>query len=399
MTPAKASAARRFAPAGSTPEAEPCPDDGGRLVEEIVASIREELPAFADIDVDDIRRMAASDIRRGQAAMAERRLPTQEELDASAAVTVGLARASVPLDAINQSRRIAVRRIFDAWRERASSTGADPAAQVEYLYTLWNWTDAITSRAASAYRQVEVEVEGRDEDQRAWYLRGLLDGSLSPLEAQSRAAAYGLLPGGRYTALRARPGAEVDVRQLQRVIETSGATDQGGVLAAVVDGHVWGLVSREPSVPAGQGVAGLGPAGDLAGAAASFRLASRALETATAFGLTGVVSIDDLSLRPVILSEEHVGERLIRRYLDPLRELGEFGATLELTVQEYLRSGMRIDESAKALIIHPNTLRHRIDRFQQLTGADLRRTEDVIEVWWALERRRVSAARAPRAAG
>jgi DNA-binding PucR family transcriptional regulator len=139
-------------------------------------------------------------------------------------------------------------------------------------------------------------------------------------------------------------------------------------------------------------VVGLGTAGELSAAAASFALATRALEAATAFGRTGVVSIDDLSLRPVILSEDHLGERLVRRYLEPLRELGEFGATLERTVQQYLASGMRIDHSAKALIIHPNTLRHRIDRFQQLTGADLHRTEDVIEVWWALERRKVTRA-------
>ncbi|MFL5781399.1 MAG: PucR family transcriptional regulator [Thermoleophilaceae bacterium] len=394
MTPANASAARRFAPAGSTPEAEPCPDDGGRLVDEIVAAIREELPSFLELELAEVRRMTASDIRRGQAAMAERRLPTPEELEASEAVTATLARAGIPLAAINESRRIAVRRIFDAWRERAREGGTEPADQVEYLYTLWDWTDAITARAATAYRLVEAEVAGRDEDQRAWYLRGLLDGSLSPLEAQSRAAAYGLLPGGRYIALRARPGADVDVRQLQRAIETSGATDDGGVLAAPVDGHLWGLVSRPPSIADGQGVVGLGTPGELSAAAASFVLAGRALETATAFGRTGVVSIDDLSLRPVILSEDHLGEQLIRRYLGPLRELGEFGATLELTIQEYLASGMRIDDCAKALIIHPNTLRHRIDRFQQLTGADLRRTEDVIEVWWALERRRVSAGRA-----
>jgi hypothetical protein len=365
-------------------------------VDEIVATIRDELPSFSELEVAEVRRMTASDIRRGQAAMAERRLPNPEELEASEAVTATLARTGIPLAAINESRRIAVRKIFDAWRERAREGGAEPADQVEYLYTLWNWTDAITARAASAYRQVEAEVAGRDEDQRAWYLRGLLDGSLSPLEAQSRAAAYGLLPGGRYIALRARPGADVDVRQLQRAIETSGATDDGGVLAAAVDGHVWGLVSRPPSIGDGQGVVGLGTPGELSAAAASFGLASRALEAATAFGRTGVVSIDDLSLRPVILSEDHLGEQLIRRYLGPLRELGEFGATLELTIQEYLASGMRIDDCAKALIIHPNTLRHRIDRFQQLTGADLRRTEDVIEVWWALERRKVSAGRSPR---
>jgi hypothetical protein len=393
VTLPKAGAARRFAGSGSAHQAEPGPDDGGRLVEEIVAAIRGEIPAFAGLEVGDVWRMTASDIRRAQGAMAERRLPTAEELDGSAAITVSLARAGIPLDAINESRRIAVRKIFDAWRERASEGGAEPVDQVEYLYALWNWADAIAARAASAYHQVEVEVAGREEDQRAWYLRGVLDGSLSRLEAQSRAAAYGLLPGGRYVALRARPAADVDVRQLQRAIESSGATDQGGVLAAVVDGHVWGLASQPPSIGEGQGVVGLGPAGELSGAAVSFALATRALNTATAFGRSGVVSIDDLSLRPVILSEDHLGEQLIRRYLDPLRELGEFGATLEHTIQEYLATGMRIDDCAKALIIHPNTLRHRIDRFQQLTGADLRRTEDVIEVWWALERRRVSPER------
>jgi len=46
-----------------------------------------------------------------------------------------------------------------------------------------------------------------------------------------------------------------------------------------------------------------------------------------------------------------------------------------------------VDESARALFIHPNTMRHRVDRFQQLSGADLRDTEDVLGLWWALQRR------------
>ena len=242
--------------------------------------------------------------------------------------------------------------------------------------------------AVAAYRSVEAARRG--EDKRVSVLRGLLDGTLAPVEAESRAAAYGLLPGARYVALRGRPSPEADLDELQRAVELSGGSDAGGALVAAVDGDLWGLVSRAPAIEPGQGVVGLGVVADLGEAHASFKLAGRALETAIAFGLAGVVSIDDLSLRPVILSETHLGERLVRRYLDPLGELGEFGRTLEHTVQQYLASGMRIDDSARALIVHPNTLRHRLDRFQQLTGADLRRTEDVIEVWWALERRRVS---------
>jgi DNA-binding PucR family transcriptional regulator len=142
-----------------------------------------------------------------------------------------------------------------------------------------------------------------------------------------------------------------------------------------------------------EAVVGIGHEADLARLDASFELATRVLETAVAFGRAGVVTLDDLSLRTAILAEGHLGERLVRRYLDPLRERGEFGATLEETLRAYLRHGMRIDESAKALFVHPNTLRHRLDRIQQLTGADLRSTEDLLELWWALERRAVDASR------
>jgi PucR-like helix-turn-helix protein/diguanylate cyclase with GGDEF domain len=390
VTPGKASAERRFARLGQPRDGHSPTAEARRVADQIVASIRAEIPSFAEIEVDEIRRMVASDMTCRRVAVAEPRPPTPQELDVSASVTLGLARAGVPLDAINQSRRIAVRHIFDAWREDAQARGIDASTQLDHLYSLWSWTDAITARAGAVYPQTEAELEGRDEDQRAWFLRGVLDGTLAPAEAQARAAAYGLLPGGRYLALRGRPGADADARQLRRAVEVAAQTDFGGVLVGVVEGEVWGLVSRRPDIGPGQGVVGLGTAADLGGVETSFRLATRALETATAFGLDGAVGIDDLSLRPVVLSEAQVGERLMRRYLEPLRELGEFGTTLEHTVKVFLANDMRIDDSAKALIIHPNTLRHRIDRFQQLTGANLHRTEDVIELWWALQRRRVT---------
>ena len=273
-----------------------------------------------------------------------------------------------------------VRRVFEE----------DAAGGVGYLYRLWDWADAVAADTAGVYRQLELDVEARDDDQRARFVRGLLDGSLSAAEAQSRAAAYGLLPSTRYLALRGRAVTGTDGARLRRELELSGGGGEGGALVALVEGDLWGIVSRRPQLGPAHGVVALGAAADLGGLPASFALATRALDTAIAFGVEGVVSIDELSLRPVILAEDHVGEWLMRRYLEPLGELGEYGATLEHTVQEYLASGMRVDASAKALIVHPNTLRHRLDRFQQLTGADLRKTQDVVEVWWALERRRVS---------
>ncbi len=38
---------------------------------------------------------------------------------------------------------------------------------------------------------------------------------------------------------------------------------------------------------------------------------------------------------------------------------------------------------------HPGWSRHRLKRYEELTGADLAETEDAFCVWWALQREEV----------
>ena len=46
-------------------------------------------------------------------------------------------------------------------------------------------------------------------------------------------------------------------------------------------------------------------------------------------------------------------------------------------------------EIAETLGLHANTVRHRLERFEEITGRSLRETETVVELWWALQRRRL----------
>ena len=360
--------------------------EADRLVDEIVDAVREEVADIAHAPDERLRPLVKCDFRASLDAMSQERHPTADELEAATAAVAGLARAGFSLDSLLQASRVVLRRVWELARDRGRELGVSSSIQLENVDALWVWGDAAMARHAAVHRRVELELAGLQEDQRTWFVRGLLEGALSAVEAQSRAAAYGLLPSGHYLAVRGRPALDGDAKRLARAIEATGGTEGRGVIAVVVDGEAWGVTARAPRVD-GEEVLGLGGAGPLAALPASFRLATRALETAVAFGLAGVVGIDDLSLRPAILSEEHLGDRLVRRFLDPLRELGEFGDTLERTMEQYLRNGMRVDESARALFIHPNTMRHRVDRFQQLSGADLRDTEDVLGLWWALQRR------------
>ncbi|MBT0568511.1 helix-turn-helix domain-containing protein [Williamsia sp. CHRR-6] len=56
------------------------------------------------------------------------------------------------------------------------------------------------------------------------------------------------------------------------------------------------------------------------------------------------------------------------------------------TVKAFLVHNRRIDETARALFLHRNTVRNRVARFGALTGLDLEVTDDLVLTWWMLGR-------------
>jgi DNA-binding PucR family transcriptional regulator len=159
-------------------------------------------------------------------------------------------------------------------------------------------------------------------------------------------------------------------------------------LVTALDHDLVGLAVARPSAVPGT-VVGVGPPGRLAGLPVAFALAGRALQTALAFGQEGVFSLADLGIRPAVLADEALGEVLCARQLEPLASLGRFGGELEATLRAFVDHDLHVEDTARALHVHPNTLRHRLRRYEQATGASLRRQADLVELWWALERRRL----------
>ena len=110
-----------------------------------------------------------------------------------------------------------------------------------------------------------------------------------------------------------------------------------------------------------------------------------------AFGLVGVRDLDGLGVLPAIVADRAVGDALVRRYLEPLAgSQAEIAASLRVLFE----CDMHVERAAEQLFVHPNTLRYRIGRFEEMTGANLRNTTSALEVWWALQR---DALRAPQA--
>jgi DNA-binding PucR family transcriptional regulator len=133
-------------------------------------------------------------------------------------------------------------------------------------------------------------------------------------------------------------------------------------------------------------VAGLGPAATLDALAHPYALASRALDAALTLGLSGAVSFEQLGVLPAALSDDDVARPLEDAILQPLRRSGAAGELILETVRRYLSNDRRLNETAAEMHTHVNTIRNRLARFRQLTGRDLRRTADLVETWWVLQR-------------
>jgi hypothetical protein len=229
------------------------------------------------------------------------------------------------------------------------------------------------SRALAALRELrdptedELEQAREEQQRRDAFVFAILTGTLDPDELRRESATFGVDPEREYIPFRARGRLKPDG------------------MSIALDHDVAGLTTSAPSPPAGVTVGFAAPA-RLEALPTGFAHASRALQTALAFGQTGAFSLADLSIRPAILADEALGDAFAERHLAPIRGLG---MELEDTLRTYLDLGMKIDETARTLHVHANTLRHRLRRFEEATGANLRDPRVVVELWWALERRRL----------
>jgi DNA-binding PucR family transcriptional regulator len=103
----------------------------------------------------------------------------------------------------------------------------------------------------------------------------------------------------------------------------------------------------------------------------------------------GAFSLPELGIRPAILADEALGEVFCARHLEPLASLGRLGGELEATLRAFFEHDLHVADTARALHVHPNTLHNRLRRYEEATGASLRRQADLVEMWWALERLRL----------
>lgn len=116
--------------------------------------------------------------------------------------------------------------------------------------------------------------------------------------------------------------------------------------------------------------------------------ARHACERARQRGSGAVVAHDLIASHELLLAlqDQDVLDSFRDNLLAPIERHDEAsGGDLMKTLRAFLESGGRWQDTARLLHVHVNTLRHRIERIEQLTGRQLDATADRVDLWLALQ--------------
>ncbi|UIX31909.1 PucR family transcriptional regulator [Streptomyces sp. GQFP] len=333
--------------------------------------------------------------------------------DFAAALLLGADRAAqgVPMTAVLRGVQAAHTRAVEITVDRCRSAGVPDAALLTAVLRLKEYGDALQRHVVHGYRAAEWDTPRALGETRARLLRRLLVEGEPPPAAEELTRA-GLRQDAVRHLLVARPGG--DPARTRRLTHRLAALR--GCLFGMLDGRLVGLY---PQLPAGEriddgegegegewgengsgsgsGTEGAGPlvvvspAVPLDDLRAAYGLCVRALDRGPCLH-PGVYELTELAAEIALADQPLLGAWLSARLLADLDPRDDFHRQIAVTALAFLDHGRRLDRTAATLFTHPNTVRYRLARLQQLTGESL--TDDLPGVssgplgtlhwWWAL---------------
>ncbi len=359
-------------------------------VDPLLVRLRDELVEYRAVPFEDLRHSTQAILHAALGAIMTGHIDPGEivALDELARRRV---QQGFPLEAVTRSIQIAGRFVMADVREAAEAAGLDPRALFELQDAAWQFATDAAAAISEINREMAVDLARRDSARRSDFLRAVLHGGVDAPRIAGEAALYGLDPTVRYHPFRARPADQREEDALALAVRRTGSTVSHRAMLGVLEGDLVGLSPQRPVIA--EGTLALGEACVMADARQSFLATGPALDAALAFGREGIVELADLGPLPLALGADDLAEALERRHFEALDREGQSGRDVEETVRALLEHDQNADEVSRALHVHRNTVRYRLGRFRELTGLDLRRTDDLVTTWWLLARRAARRAR------
>ncbi len=317
------------------------------------------------------------------------------------------ARAGVPLSAVMAAYRVAARYLWDCLADTAARSAVPAGVTLRAASEMWLTLDTFTQEMADGYREEITFQVLSQEEERSAVVQALLEGRLDEANLWEAADILRIPLRGSYVVIAAQapgPGRHA-LPQAEAALKRIGVISAWRLLHDAEVGIAWlpgprpDLIRLADSLNSlSLGLVGVSPCyDDLRHTARNLRLARIALRTA--FDAQRVTVFDRDLLAVAAGSDPEVMRHVAGSVLAALGQIpaGQ-RAVLLTTLGAWLDNGGSASKAASILFCHPNTVRHRMRRLEQLTGRSLSDPRGIAELSLAFEIDRRGGPSSPEAA-
>ena len=304
------------------------------------------------------------------------------------------AQAGVPLTAVMAAYRVAARYLWDCLADTAARSAAPAGVTLRAASAMWLALDTFTQEMADGYREEITFQVLSQEEERSAVVQALLDGRLDEGNLWEAADILRIPLRGSYVVIAAQvpgPGRHA-LTQAEAALRRIGVISAWRLLPDAEVGIAWlpgpqaDVIRLADSLHLlSPGLVGVSPCYvDLRHTARNLRLARIALRSAFA---AQRVTVFDRDLFAVAAGSDPEVMRHVSGSI--LGALGQIPAgqrpVLLATLGAWLDNGGSAGKAASVLFCHPNTVRHRMRRLEQLTGRSLSDPRGIAELSLAFE--------------
>jgi hypothetical protein len=365
--------------------------------EEILATIGREVPEYArpleGAFGVAIRTGVSEALRQFVALIRDPGAGRESGRDVYVGLGRGEFREGRTLDSLQSAYRVGAR---VAWRRvsaAARRAKVDPEQLGLLAEAIFAYIDELSADSVEGYAQAQREQEGERQRRRRELLALLLRDPPAP-DAEIRSAAQA---AGWRLARSAAPlaVAEEDLARVGRRLSADAlVATVRGVGCALVPGAAGPTRAAELERATRGVTAALGPTVPRAELGEAWSIASvglRAIE-AGAIEADGLLDAEQHLPELLLFESGGVAERLAERRLAPLADLTSAGrARMEETALAFVQHGGNAAAMARALHLHPQTIRYRLNRLRELFGDELADPDARFELELALRSRSQAA--------
>lgn len=358
--------------------------------------IRDDLPHLVEVQLEALARLVpyrglpreelipscTRNALRIVAAVGGERIPSDLEIEHEQESLRLRMQRGISSDDAHDAYRVVVGALRDAVLAEGRVRHLPAEVLLLAVQRIWRLHDEVMAQVVARRNSVELAVIARQLSARATFFTELFEGRLLPDELAEIGPRYDLQPSASYWFALCDSSSD----EMVTLLEQEGRGDGRPALVAFHHGRLAGVLPRSiEGHPAFDHVTvacvGPHPTTEILQAT---HVASGLLRAADAFAIKGVVTEESMGLRLSIARDPAMGELLHRRYIDPVGT-GAAADDLIATVRAFLLCDRSVVAAAAAVFVHANTVRYRLAKFCDLTGADFDSVSTIAELWWAFE--------------